>query len=539
VVARMSGRPPTMTGWASAVILFVAAIGLILPAWVTATGAQPQTILPLVSGDEPIVVTHHSIRTPSGTLEYEARAGRLPIRVDETGEVHAYIFFVAYVVTNRGNRRPLTFAWNGGPTIPSIYLHTELLGPRRLDHTGFVDNPSTALAATDLVFYDPVETGFSRPAKPEFAAEFLNMKGDIAVTSEFIRAYRERFSAEAQPLFILGESYGAWRAGGVSEFLADRNVGMAGVILISGGFAGTHPSPAFSHAMDVQARTAGAFYYKRLPPELMRDRAETLRIVDRWVAATYLPGLEHVAELPAADRTRIAQQLAQFTGLQPEQVDPNTLVVDTSDYLAGFFAPDKARTLSELDLRISGEETFEPTRSLQISRYLRNELGYNTDLSYSGELTYAGDVTYRALESGYVPTPGPARRRTGVQWSYNQSEQAPAALEKLRATGDGAYLEAANPPWIENALAAQPHLRVFVALGRFDPTNSCEGEARIVAGLATSMAARIQSRCYEGGHMMYRDENERVRLSYDLAKFVTTAAATATAATDTGAAQAP
>ena len=445
--------------------------------------------------------------------------------MDETGEVHAHVFFVAYVVTNRGAHRPLTFAWNGGPTLPSVYVHTEFLSPRRLDRTGFVDNPATALAATDLVFYDPVETGFSRPSKPEFAAEFLNMKGDIAATSEFIRAYRGRFGAETQPLFILGESYGAWRAAGVSEFLADRHVGIAGVILISGGFAGTKPSLAFSHAMDIQARAAGAFYYKRLPPELMRDRVETLRIVDQWAASTYLPALEHVSELSPEDRASIARQLAKFTGFPPEQIDPNTLVVNTSDYLSGFFAPDKARTLSELDLRISGDEAVEPTRSLQISHYLRNELGYNTDLTYSGELTYPDDVSYRALESGYVPTPGPARRRTGLQWSYNQSEEAPAALERLRATGDGAYLDAVNPPWIENAMTAEPNLRVFVAQGRFDPTNSCEGVRRIVAGLGAGLSGRIESRCYEGGHMMYRDETERIRLSDDLAKFITTASA--------------
>jgi carboxypeptidase C (cathepsin A) len=80
-----------------------------------------------------------------------------------------------------------------------------------------------------------------------------------------------------------------------------------------------------------------------------------------------------------------------------------------------------------------------------------------------------------------------------------------------------------NPPWIENAMAAEPNLRVFVALGRFDPTNSCEGVGRIVAGLGAGMAGRIESRCYEGGHMMYRDEGERIRLSDDLAKFITTA----------------
>ena len=141
-------------------------------------------------------------------------------------------------------------------------------------------------------------------------------------------------------------------------------------------------------------------------------------------------------------------------------------------------------------------------------------------------MNYPGDLTYRALESGYVPTPGPARRRTGLQWSYNQSEEAPAALERLRATGDGAYLDAVNPPWIENAMTAEPNLRVFVAQGRFDPTNSCEGVRRIVAGLGSGMARRIETRCYEGGHMMYRDEPERIRLSDDLTKFITTASAT-------------
>ena len=541
----MSGRPPTPPGLVftsrgslqaaasasrvPALVLAVALVASIFPAFAVET-QQPQTLPPLANGDEPIVVTHHTLRTPSGTLEYEARTGRLPIRVDETGEVHAYVFFVAYVVTNRGAHRALTFAWNGGPTLPSVYVHTEFLGPRRLDRTSFVDNPATPLAVTDLVFYDPVETGFSRPAKPEFAPEFLNMKGDIAATSEFIRAYRGRFGTEIQPLFILGESYGAWRAAGVSEFLTDRHVEIAGVILISGGFAGTKPSLAFSHAMDIQARAAGAFYYKRLPPELMQDRAETLRVVDQWATSTYLPALEHVAELSPADRTSIAGQLAKFTGFPVEQIDPNTLVVNTSDYLSGFFAPDKARTLSELDLRISGEETAEPTRSLQISQYLRNELGYNTDLTYSGELNYPGDLTYRALESGYVPTPGPARRRTGLQWSYNQSEEAPAALERLRATGDGAYLDAVNPPWIENAMTVEPNLRVFVAQGRFDPTNSCEGVRRIVSGLGANMSRRIETRCYEGGHMMYRDEPERIRLSDDLATFIRTASAPASAA---------
>ena len=124
-------------------------------------------VAPLVSGDESIVVTSHQVKTVKGVLKYEARAGRLPIRNDESGEVRGYIFFVAYVVKTPGAPRPLTFIWNGGPTANSLLVHTEMFGPRRLEHAGFVDNAETLLATSDLVFMDPVGTGFSRPARPE------------------------------------------------------------------------------------------------------------------------------------------------------------------------------------------------------------------------------------------------------------------------------------------------------------------------------------------------------------------------------------
>src|SRR5690348_12465813 len=131
-----------------------------------AAAAQAATLPPLVAGDEPIVITQHVIKTPKGPLAYEARAGRIAIRNAETGEVRAHIFFTAYVVKARPGQppRPLTFAWNGGPTAPAVLVQTELLGPRRIEGAAFVDNAETLLAASDLVFMDPVETGFSRPA---------------------------------------------------------------------------------------------------------------------------------------------------------------------------------------------------------------------------------------------------------------------------------------------------------------------------------------------------------------------------------------
>src|SRR5690606_464121 len=242
--------------------------------------AAPAAALPplLAPGDEPIVVTRHEIRTATGTLAYEARAGRLPIRHDETGEVRGRVYFTAYRVAPRpGETRPITFLWNGGPSVNSLLLHVEMFGPRRIEGDRFVDNPETLLTVSDLVFYDPVGTGFSRPERPETAQEFYGVLGDFAATAEFIRAYRARFGAEDQPLFIGGESYGTWRAGGVAELLVQRQVPLAGVLLISGGIPGSRMPDSFSDAMYVPARTAAAFHHRKLAPGLMRDRAATLR----------------------------------------------------------------------------------------------------------------------------------------------------------------------------------------------------------------------------------------------------------------------
>ena len=363
--------------------------------------AAPAAALPplLAPGDEPIVVTRHEIRTATGTLAYEARAGRLPIRHDETGEVRGRVYFTAYRVAPRpGETRPITFLWNGGPSVNSLLLHVEMFGPRRIEGDRFVDNPETLLTVSDLVFYDPVGTGFSRPERPETAQEFYGVLGDFAATAEFIRAYRARFGAEDQPLFIGGESYGTWRAGGVAELLVQRQVPLAGVLLISGGIPGSRMPDSFSDAMYVPARTAAAFHHRKLAPGLMRDRAATLREAARWARDTYQPALARRDSLTAAERDAIVRDLARYTGVRPDQIDRDTLVMTNRAYLRGLFDGDESRVLDTFDMRRFAGEAEDPGRRGAIARYLRHELGYATDLAYAG------------LEEGYMPTPGPERR---------------------------------------------------------------------------------------------------------------------------------
>ena len=178
---------------------------------------------PLVDG-QGIVTTRHQINLAGKTLSYTARTGLLPIRVNDTGTPHGHIFFTAYTVERGAEepQRPLAFLWNGGPGSNSVLVHLEAFGPKRFSPEGAAGkttipletNQTTWLDEMDLVFVDPVGTGYSRPTRIVYGPEFFSTLGDIASISEFIRVYLTRFDAWDVPLIIGGESYGAWRAGG-------------------------------------------------------------------------------------------------------------------------------------------------------------------------------------------------------------------------------------------------------------------------------------------------------------------------------------
>lgn len=475
---------------------------------IAAAAPQASEIRPLVAGDEPIVVTRHSIRTHGGPLDYEVRAGRIPIRTDRSGEIRGHIFFTAYIVRRDGPPRPITFAWNGGPLISSAIVHMEGLAPRRREGTAMVDNPDTVLTETDLVFMDPIETGFSRPARPEFAADFMSMLGDVNATAEFIRAYRARFHTAGQPTFLLGESYGVFRAAAVADLLTERGSALAGAVLISGDIPNIPQSPAFYDAMHVPARTATAYHYRRLDSALMHDRAATLREAAAWSRTVYLPALERADSLDDAERETIAAALARYTAFPLARIDRRTLVVHASDYLRFALADDGSEPLSDIDTRIGedapGNNLGDP---LLVDRYIRGELGYATDLTYAG------------LEKGYAPFPGPRLPTIGDRWEYNQPGVTPAVIGEMRQTGEVSPLARANPPWIVNALKRNADLRVFVATGRFDPLNMCEGDVLATGTLPAALSARITNRCYESGHIIFREDDARTAFLADLRRF--------------------
>jgi carboxypeptidase C (cathepsin A) len=521
-----------------AVRVVVSWIPVALAMAATAAAQTPQpaavsaatNILTSRADDDRIVVTHHQITLGGKPLRYTARAGLLPIRDNETGAPHAYIFFVAYTVDRAPGEppRPLTFAWNGGPGASSMLVHLVGFGPRSVGAdedlvnrpatgTGLADNQTTWLDQTDLVFVDPVGTGYSRPTRAEYGEEFYNVLGDIASIAEFVRVYRTRFDAWDAPIFLAGESYGVWRAAGVAEALERRGRKVAGVMLISGGIpVGPVVPDEIKAALFVPVRAAAALYHRRLAPDLQADRERTLHEVETWALNEYAPALARNDGLSPDRRAAIVAQLSRFTGVDPGAVDSRTLVLARQQF-AEQLLKDRHRVLERFDTRRTTDRAASAGRAALVYRYLRNDLGYATDLVYQG------------LEESYSPATGARPSSVGSRWDYNQ---APAAPEPGGPSGSApppppAPRQGADDgppggarPWLRRAMQLDPSLRAFVAAGLYDSLNSCLWNTYLVNHLEPSVRENITAACYEGGHMMYEDADNRVRLREDVRKFI-------------------
>lgn len=486
----------------------LAACLLVASAFPLATQAQPRIIPALVNGDEPQVVTEHRVRTRSGPLAYRATVGRLPIRDQRTGEIHGWIGFVAYAkAPKRGEVRPLSFVWNGGGAWPSVLTHAAGFGPRVIQDIygdSMVDNPDTLLQTSDLVFYDPVTSGFSRPARPEFVQEFLTTLGDMAATTEFIRQYRLKFGARRQPVFLIGESLGTWRAAAVQDMMTKRGDRIAGSVLISASGGATSFLPnSYTQAGYVQSRVAAALHFKRLDPELMKDPAATLQTVTDWAFDVYRPALEGIDRLTPAQRETIAADLARYTGVPADRIDRKTLFMTNIVFRQTFFAGDKTRELNMHDLRQFGETRYPQARVA--ANYIREELGYPTDLTYDFE------------EQGYETTPQPANAPPKPGWIFDHLPGAQA--EALRRVSQGGGAPPALP-WLQSAMGIDKWLRVMIPIGIYDSLNSCEETVRATRSFGPDIAARFVNVCYDGGHMMYEHPDMRAKLNADIQRFM-------------------
>lgn len=474
-----------------------------------------------------VVTTSHTITLDGVPLPYTARAGHIPIRVNETAEIHGYMFFVAYTVEPApdATARPITFAWNGGPGAAASLVHLLGWGPKRLDTADtypefdletqrrWSDNQGTWLGATDLVFVDPIGTGYSRPTRAEYGPEFYNGTGDAESVAEFIRVYLTRFDAWDCPIFLAGESYGTTRAQMVAEALERRGIHVAGVALVSGGLAvgQAEPGPAVSTALRVPAKTAAAFYHERLDPDLQENLDATLRMAEEWAENVYAAALARRDSLSRTERGAILSELSRFVGVPVAALDTERLSVDENAYYRELLA-DEGLTIGRYDARMTGPsgppgEPFDPTKDPSLSellhpvgvlRYMRNELGIYSDLLYQGP-----------FGGGYPPPETPRGDWMSTRWESRVSETRSASGPE-----SGGEL----PP-LRQAMDSNRNLTVFVARGLFD-SGGCAAMARTVRTLPAALAGRVRMGCYLGGHSFYTDKEPRLRLRRDMEQFI-------------------
>jgi len=499
VLAQRQGRPPGEPG---------------APAQAQQQAQQQQQQAPErrgVPAVEKISVTQHTTHIGGQEIKYTAAAGTMILR-DNDGQPKASAFFVAYTrddVTDF-SKRPLTFAYNGGPGSASIWVHMGAFGPMKvqLAEDGhalpppprIVENEDSLLDVTDIVFVDPISTGFSRPAPGENPNEFHGVREDAEWVGQFIRQYVTKYNRWGSPKFLAGESYGTTRSAALSGVLQQRfGIYMNGIVLVSAvlnfqtiSFAVGNDLPP---VLFLPTYTATAWYHKKLPADLQGNLQKAIQEARDFAAGEYNQALMKGDKLSDAERKSVVQKLARLTGLTPKYIEETNLRVNIGRFTKELLR-DERRTVGRIDSRFTGidldaaGERYESDPSQgnysgaftqAFNDYVRRELKYESDLLYY--------------------TSGPVR-----PWSYepNQNSYVNVA-ETLRA-----------------AMSTNQDLRVLVCNGYYDLATPFFAMEYTVdhLGLDPTLRSHIAMAYYEAGHMMYINKAAHAKLKKDIADFI-------------------
>ncbi len=460
--------------------------------------------------DDKPSVTKHEARIGGRTLRYTVTTGMMPLK-DAKGETEARVFYMAYTADSAGDKkkRPLMFSFNGGPGSSSVWLHLGALGPKRVQMQDdglmpappfqLVNNEESWLDLTDLVFIDPIGTGYSRAARPELAAKFFSLQGDIQSIGEFIRLYLSRNERWSSPLFLVGESYGTTRAAGLAGYLVERGVAFNGVLLVSSILnfqtARFNRGNDLPYTLFLPTYAATAFYHKKLPADLQRNLRSTLDEVERWAMTDYTVALAKGNRLTAAERQEVIDKLARYTGLSREFIDNSDLRIEIQRFDKELLR-DQKRTVGRLDSRFKGMDrlaasevpdfdpsmaAIRPPYTAAFNDYVRSELGFKSDLEY------------------YILGGGIGR------WTYET---------------DNAYADTSDA--LRSAFAKNPYMKLFVASGYYDLATPYFATEYTLAhmNLDPSLRGNIQTAAYEAGHMMYIEKNSLAQLKRDVTTFI-------------------
>ncbi|MCP5099130.1 MAG: peptidase S10 [Chloroflexi bacterium] len=467
-----------------------------------------------------LVETKHSVTINGEKINYTVTTGTIVFKEEsekdgkaEGEKAKAEFFFVAYTRDDVDDvtERPLTFSFNGGPGSSSIWMHLGVLGPRRIltDEKGnllqppyrLIENEYSILDKTDLVFIDPISTGYSRAVEGEKAKQFHGFKKDIESVGDFIRLYATRYGRWTSPKFLIGESYGTTRASGLSGYLQQRHgMYLNGVMLIS--VVLNFQTIRFPIGNDLPyilylpTQTATAWYHNKLDDELQADLYKTLDEVKAFAMSEYTLALMQGAALPADEKAKIEEKLARYTGVSLDYVKRCNIRLQYFRFCKELLR-DQNRTVGRLDSRFLGidrdaaGEHFEYDPSYAVIQgpytatfndYIRRDLGYEVDLPYE------------TLNMKVWP------------WNYE--------------THQNEFVNVAET--LRKAMTTNPFLKVFVANGYYDlatPFLATEYTFNHM-DLDPTLQDNISMHYYEAGHMMYAHLPSLAKLKADLDGFI-------------------
>ncbi len=479
-----------------------------------ATDAAKKPETPPVKEPEPkLSVTEHEITIGGKVIKYKATAGYMPLKDADGDKTKANIFFIAYTKEGVDDpaKRPVTFSFNGGPGSASIWLHMGALGPKRVLMTDkgealpppykMVDNEYSWLDQTDLVFIDPVTTGFSRQAKGEKATEYHGFKGDIASVGDFIRLYTTRNERWSSPKFLIGESYGTTRASALSNYMQDTyGYYFNGITLLSSvmnfqtiDFKTGNDLP---YSMFFPTYAASAWYHHRLGAKYASaDLPTVLKAAEAFVQNVYTAALMRGDTLDEAKKKEVAAGMAELIGIPAEYLVQHNLKINIFAFTRELLK-DKNRSIGRYDARLTGiryepgteDFDFDPSYeavmggySACFNDYVRRNLKYETDLPYNALTAEVWPWDYSNVENEYL----------------NTSEM------------------------MHKAMSRNTHLKVWIANGHYDLATPYYATEYTVAnmGLDPAVRSNLHLTFYEAGHMVYMVPSELAKFKADSASF--------------------
>lgn len=467
-----------------------------------------------------LVTTHHTITAKGRELPYTATTGRVVLREEvytdgrfEGHQAKAEVFVTSYTADRGdGGPRPVTFAFNGGPGSSSIWLHMGVLGPRRVVSGDvddpepppyrIVDNADTLLAHSDLVFIDPVSTGYSRAASGEKPADYHGFTPDVESVGEVIRLWTSRNQRWLSPKFVAGESYGTLRAAALAAHLQSRHgLYLNGLLLISSvldmGTIRFTEGNDLPYTLFVPTYAAIAHYHGKHGD---RELDDVLAEAEEFASRDLLWALQRGARLDGEERAEIVAKLAELTGLSESYVDRVNLRIEHVRFFTELLR-DEGLVTGRMDGRFT---TWEPdggrehmSDDASVSRIIG---AYSAAFNHyvRAELDYVSDLPYEILSTD-----------VNKAWSYSDFEgRAVSVVESL-----------------SGAMRENPHLKVHVALGHYDGATPYYAAEHVLAQLRIpdELRSNVETAYYPAGHMMYVHEPSRIQQGKDLGAFVKSA----------------